>query len=144
MIVDYFLVRRGNLDIEAMYDESSFGKYYFVYGVNWRAVAAFVAGFALPLPGFIGSFGTASVSSSATYMYDLGWELSFVVGGLVYWILCLVFPVPGQEDCRKPFGEMIDEDWTLPNGLTKSGGHVNSNIEAIEDKDGSRDIVMPA
>jgi hypothetical protein len=55
-----------------------------------------------------------------------------------------VFPVPGQEDCRKPFGEMIDEDWTLPNGLTKSGGHVNSNIEAIEDKDGSRDIVMPA
>ena len=80
MIVDYFLVRRGNLDIEAMYDESSSGKYYFVYGVNWRAVAAFVAGFALPLPGFIGSFGTASVSSSATYMYDLGWELSFVIG----------------------------------------------------------------
>lgn len=30
-------------------------------------------------------------------MYALGWALSLVVGGLSYWIACLIFPVPGDD-----------------------------------------------
>lgn len=30
-------------------------------------------------------------------MYALGWALSLVVGGLVYWVLCLIWPLPGDD-----------------------------------------------
>ncbi|WWD22235.1 hypothetical protein CI109_106726 [Kwoniella shandongensis] len=138
MLVDYFLIRRGNLDIPAMYDESTRSKYYFVWGVNWRSIAAFVIGFLLPLPGFIGSFGTVSVSVTATRLYDLGWELSFLCGGVAYYVLCLVFKVPGQEDCKRPFGEMSDDEWTLPDGEKDTRFHmhgVEQSTSRVEDYD---------
>ena len=114
MLVDYFLVRSGNLDMAALYTTSSNGKYYFLYGVNVRAVLAFIIGFVIPLPGFIGSFGTVTVSTAATRLYDMGWLLSFLFGGLSYWVLCLIWKVPGQEDCRRPYESMVNEHFILP------------------------------
>ena len=137
MIVDYWLVRKGNYDVGAMYDGSHNAKYYFWYGVNLRAVVAFIIGFLLPLPGFIASFGTTTVSVGATRMYDLGWELSFFVGGAAYYILCLIFPVPGKEDAQKPFGVMAHDDWVLPNGETRiwdgAQGEVYGNRVDVEE-----------
>ena len=127
MLVDYFLVRRGNLDITQLYSTSSKGKYYYTAGVNWRSIVAFIAGFVVPLPGFIGSFGTVKVSTSASRLFYLGWELSFLVGGLVYWILCLVFKVPGQEDCKRPFGEMVHDDWVITGRTEEREGEPESD-----------------
>lgn len=97
MIVDYFILRRGNITIPDLFTTSSSGVYYYFNGVNMRAYTAFVIGFLLPLPGFIESFGTSSLSEAASNMYALGWELSFVVGGLAYLVMGLVWPVPGNE-----------------------------------------------
>ena len=94
MIVDYFMIRRGNISMADLYTFSSSARYYFFHGINVRAFAAFVIGFLLPLPGFIGSFGV-SVDEAASHMYALGWVLSFVIGGLAYWIACLIFKMPG-------------------------------------------------
>jgi nucleobase:cation symporter-1, NCS1 family len=88
MSVDYFLLRRGNLRLGGMFTSSRLGPYYYAYGVNWAGIAAFIAGFVLPLPGFISSFGTTSFSSAAaTDMYDLGWVLSYLVAGLFYYVV---------------------------------------------------------
>lgn len=97
MLVDYYIVRKGNIDIRDLYSESRDAKYYYTFGNNWRAAGAFLSGFAVPLAGFIGSFGTTTVSTAASRMYALGWALSFVIGGLTYWILCLIWPVPGDD-----------------------------------------------
>ncbi|KKA18881.1 Allantoin permease [Rasamsonia emersonii CBS 393.64] len=89
MIVDYFLVRRGNLDLGDLFSQAPSGRYYYTRGANLRGIAAFVIGFLLPLPGFVASFGTgAQVSAAATDMFDLGWVLSFLMGGLSYWVIC--------------------------------------------------------
>ncbi|KAL7421102.1 hypothetical protein Q5752_003986 [Cryptotrichosporon argae] len=132
MIVDYFFVRRGNLDVAAMYTGAPGGKYYYSCGVNVRAVLAFVAGFALPLPGFIGSFGTAVVSPAAARMFDLGWPLSFAVGGATYYAACRLFPVPGQQDCARPFEDMVDDDWVLPDGQARQYLGVARDGEAAD------------
>lgn len=116
MIVDYLIVRRGNLDVGAMYTTAPEGKYYYVHGVNLRAIAAFIIGFVIPLPGFIGSFGTVGVSVTATRLYNLGWELSFLCGGLSYLLICVIWKVPGNEDRKRPFESMADDDWVLPGG----------------------------
>ncbi|KAL3463473.1 permease for cytosine/purines, uracil, thiamine, allantoin-domain-containing protein [Aspergillus heterothallicus] len=98
MIVDYFILRKGNMTIADMYTTSSSGLYYYFHGVNVRAFAAFVIGFLLPLPGFIESFGIgSSLAPAASNMYALGWELSFLVGGLAYLLFGFISPVPGDE-----------------------------------------------
>ncbi|KAL3704121.1 hypothetical protein TMatcc_009811 [Talaromyces marneffei ATCC 18224] len=75
MTVDYFLIRRGNLHISEMFTTSRSGRYCYTYGVNWTGVAGFIAGFCLPLPGFIQSFGTVTTNPAAIYMYKCGTDL---------------------------------------------------------------------
>jgi nucleobase:cation symporter-1, NCS1 family len=96
MIIDYFFIRKGNMSIEDMYSLSSNGRYYYFGGVNLRAFAAFIIGFLSPLPGFVASFGY-KIGLAASHMYALGWVLSFVMGCLSYWVICLVFKVPGDD-----------------------------------------------
>lgn len=45
MIVDYYLVRKGYLEVKELYDARKSGPYFYTWGVNWRAYAALVAFF---------------------------------------------------------------------------------------------------
>jgi NCS1 family nucleobase:cation symporter-1 len=98
MIVDYIILRKGNLTTTELFTRSSAGLYYYFHGVNIRAYVAFVIGFLLPLPGFIFSFRTSSLSEASSHIYSLGWELGFFIGGLAYLVLGLIWPVPGNEN----------------------------------------------
>ncbi|KAG7445403.1 allantoin permease [Guyanagaster necrorhizus] len=93
MIVDYFLVRRGNLQPASLYTGARDGAYYYTRGVNWRAIIAFVAGMGVPFPGFVQSFGGVVIGEVAAEIFDLGWLVSFGMGAVIYWVLCRVFPV---------------------------------------------------
>ncbi|KAI6366348.1 hypothetical protein MCOR25_005163 [Pyricularia grisea] len=98
MIVDYFISRRGNLHIPDLFTKSKEGRYYYTGGFNLRAYASFLIGFLLPLPGFIMSFGTADKSVAAANLYALGWELSFVIGGLSYAVASWLWPMQGDDN----------------------------------------------
>lgn len=110
MIVDYFALRHGNLMVADLYNAESRGTYFYYYGFNLRAFFAFVMGFTLPLPGFIGSFGH-SFSVVADKLYWLGWVLSLTMGSLSYYIACRVWPVPG-DDRDFPFEAKVKESTT--------------------------------
>ncbi|TLD31219.1 hypothetical protein PspLS_02494 [Pyricularia sp. CBS 133598] len=97
MIVDYFISRRGNLHIPDLFTKSKEGRYYYSGGFNLRAYASFLIGFLLPLPGFIMSFGTTEKSIAASNLYALGWELSFVIGGLSYAVASWLWPMQGDD-----------------------------------------------
>ncbi|KAK2785270.1 hypothetical protein FQN53_007846 [Emmonsiellopsis sp. PD_33] len=107
MLVDYFIIRRGNLHIPDVFLGTPASRYFYTKGANVRAFAAFVIGFLLPLPGFVGSFGH-KVDEAATHMFNLGWVLSFLVGGVAYWGICLVWRVPG-DDGEGGFEERVEE-----------------------------------
>lgn len=127
MIVDYFLVRRGNLDLGDLFSQASSGRYYYTKGVNLRGIAAFVIGFLLPLPGFIASFGTgasAHVSAAATDMFDLGWVLSFLMGGLSYWVICRFSMA--REGSTLQFEEQV------PHRIDTGSGHGTLIVDGAE------------
>lgn len=96
MIVDYFLIRRGNINMHDLFTLSSTGRYHYFHGFNLRAFAAFIIGFLLPLPGFAASFGHP-IGDAAKHMYSLGWILSFIMGGGSYYLACLAWPVQGGD-----------------------------------------------
>lgn len=97
MIVDYFLLTKGNVFISHLYNGSRENKhYYYMRGWNVQAVIAYVCGIALPFPGFVGTLG-ANVSVPAQRLGHLGWLLSFATSFVVYYVLCLVWPTRNQR-----------------------------------------------
>lgn len=108
MVVDYFLIRRGNIDLAALFTTAPYSRYYYTAGINLRAYAAFVIGFILPLPGFVASFGY-TIGAAASDMYALGWILSFLMGCLLYFVVRLIWEVPG-DDKNFSFGSKVSLD----------------------------------
>ena len=77
MIVDYFLLRGAELKVEDLYRRD--GIYEYSGGVNFRAVAALVAGIAVALLGLIVPLLRS--------LYDYAWFIGFAVAGAAYFTL---------------------------------------------------------
>lgn len=77
MIADYFLVRKCELDVDALYHSE--GKYSYTRGVNWNAIVALGAGIAVALIGL--------VVPSLRWLYDYAWFVGFIVAGSLYRLL---------------------------------------------------------
>ncbi len=116
MMADYYVVRRGKLDVPSLFSASS-GKtdgqphaYHYWHGINLRAFAAYVAGIAMTVAGFAGVLG-AEVSVVAHRMYILAYPIGFLVSALVYIGLCEVFPVVGGVSVRAHKDFLEPESW---------------------------------
>lgn len=68
MVVDYYILRKSQLDINLMYDKEGPFK-----GINWAAVIAIVLG-----------------SLTSVFVMDLSWYVSLIPTGVVYYILMKV------------------------------------------------------
>ena len=94
MIVDYWLIRRGNLHVPSLYTKDKSSPYAYYRGWNLRAVAAWLAGVGFTIHGIAGSLKPTSVNQASKNMYKLGFLLSLLMGSGVYYVLCLIWPVP--------------------------------------------------
>jgi nucleobase:cation symporter-1, NCS1 family len=74
MIADYFVLRRCQLDLDALYRAE--GEYSYSRGINWRAVFALAAGIIVALTGL--------VIRPLRPLYDYAWFVGFLVAGAVY------------------------------------------------------------
>jgi NCS1 family nucleobase:cation symporter-1 len=77
--VDYWLVRRGKVDVAALFDASAGSAYHFWHGVNPRALVAFVPSAVL---GAVVAL-VDDLSDLAAY----SWPIGTVVGGLLYFLV---------------------------------------------------------
>jgi nucleobase:cation symporter-1, NCS1 family len=77
MIADYFILRKCELDVDALYRAD--GKYAYTRGVNWNAIIALAAGIAVALIGL--------VVPSLRWLYDYAWFVGFFVAGILYLLL---------------------------------------------------------
>ncbi|KAJ6120740.1 Uracil permease [Penicillium sp. IBT 18751x] len=97
MICDYYFVRRGYLDIKALYSASKTDPYFYTMGFSWRAYAAYLSGILINIVGFAGAVG-CDVPSGAEYIYNVNYFSGVIVSGGMYWILTKLFPVPATSD----------------------------------------------
>ncbi|KAF1815070.1 hypothetical protein P152DRAFT_244400 [Eremomyces bilateralis CBS 781.70] len=108
MCCDYYVVRKGYLEIKELYDARKTGPYYFTAGINWRAYAAYIAGICINVVGFAGAVGT-EVPMGATYIYRLNFFTGFIVSAGVYWLCCRFFPVPACAETWMEVGDEIND-----------------------------------
>ena len=85
MLVDYFIVRRGEINVEALYDEPAVARY---GDINWAAIIALIVGL---IAGWSWEYGLVEFMqgpvAKATNNIDLSWLAAFVVSGGLYYIL---------------------------------------------------------
>jgi NCS1 family nucleobase:cation symporter-1 len=85
VLVDYFFLRRGNINIKDLYQRE--GNYWFWKGMNPLAILAWAIGFAIYL-GFSPMLMEKVLQITVAFPWPLGSSLpSMIAAGLVYWIL---------------------------------------------------------
>lgn len=96
MLADFWIVRAGELDVDALYRDSSSTRrrrgnpYDYVCGHNPRAIIAILSAVGPCFPAFVDPDGATST------LAEVSWFFSFGVAGLVYLFLARVFP-PAQS-----------------------------------------------
>jgi nucleobase:cation symporter-1, NCS1 family len=95
MIVDYWIVRKRQLDLAELYKLD--GRYSYSGGWNWRAIVAVLVSVILVIPGFIKAATTAGLNGgpfpNPTFiesLYNYGLFLTFTVSGLLYLGLSMI------------------------------------------------------
>ena len=82
MIADYFVLRRQEIDVEALYRRG--GPYEYTRGVNWIAMAALALGVAPCVPGFLAALKVTEVAPVWTSIYNWAWFVGFLISSGAY------------------------------------------------------------
>jgi NCS1 family nucleobase:cation symporter-1 len=93
--VDYWILRRRQLDLAALYKLD--GRYSYSGGWNWRAIVAVLVSVIIVIPGFLKAATTAGLNGgpfpNPTFvesLYNYGLFLTFTVSALVYLGLSMI------------------------------------------------------
>ncbi|KAK6001431.1 hypothetical protein QM012_002762 [Aureobasidium pullulans] len=102
IIVDYFIIRKGNIHVRSCFSASKSGLYWYWSGINIVGVTAWLLGTTMGIPGLIGQYQPEIISLAAKNMYRLGYLLTFTTAATVYYVLRMfikprIFPT-GRED----------------------------------------------
>jgi len=85
MLVDYYIIRRGKIDVAGLYDDPATARY---GDINWAAVIAALVGL---VAGWSWQYGLVEFMqgpiAKATNNTDLSWLAAFVVSGGLYYVL---------------------------------------------------------
>jgi len=108
IISDYYVVRRGYLQIKDLYSAKRSSPYYFWFGFHWRGYTVYIAGILINIVGFVGAIGKP-VPAGANYIYRLNFFCGFIVAGATYWLLCKFSPVPATSDVWMEVGDQIED-----------------------------------
>lgn len=82
MIADYFVLRRTELDLDALYRRG--GAYEYRNGVNWIAMGALLVGVAPSVPGFLAALKLVEVAPIWSGVYNWAWFVGFGIAAAVH------------------------------------------------------------
>jgi nucleobase:cation symporter-1, NCS1 family len=130
------MLTKGNIMVTWLFDPTKSNIYYRYHkGWNVQAIIAYVAGIALPFPGFVASLGALGIDGVGYDMYYVGWLLSFVVSFVLYTIICKFWPTEFQQ-------HVVEKKWTWEEAAlialesqveTGQGGESNQKTKADEE-----------
>lgn len=84
LVCDYFIIRRTQLDLPALYDPN--GRYRYTGGYNIAALVALVIAILPNVPGFLGQVKWLEVAPGWIDFYKYAWFTGFFIALVVYYI----------------------------------------------------------
>ncbi|RAO72531.1 uncharacterized protein BHQ10_008543 [Talaromyces amestolkiae] len=103
LICDYYLLRKGYLDIPLLYKgrKSSDGNhinniYYYKGGFNVRAFVAYLIPVAIHFYGFLNQMGVSAPTGIIKFYY-VAYPTGLLIALGLYYLICVLFPAPGID-----------------------------------------------
>ncbi len=107
MVFDYWLIRRGRLNVAELYRPGEGGEYWFSGGYNWRALIAVAVGVIPVLPGFLHAAttegGVVADPNFLDQLYRYGVFVAFGISAVAYVALARA-----QSGARAPATATVD------------------------------------
>ncbi|CZR69975.1 related to uracil permease [Phialocephala subalpina] len=96
MISSYFVINKRKINVDDLFDGSKTSVYWYTWGINWRAIVAWVCGVAPSMPGFVASVQpSVTVPIGLTHLYYICFLAGFSISASVYCGLHFIFPAEG-------------------------------------------------
>lgn len=89
LVCDYFVIRRRELNLAALYDAK--GEYAYQGGYNLRALIALVLAVAPNVPGFLIKIGQMAPNDFWTGVYHYAWFIGFLIAFVLYYALMATY-----------------------------------------------------
>ncbi|TBU57108.1 NCS1 nucleoside transporter family [Dichomitus squalens] len=90
MVADYWIIHHCRVDVPSMY--RPYGRYWYTYGFNWRAVVTILVAVPPNIPGLIAVINPAVRIGGTFKLFDFAWLFGFFASLVVYSVLSLMFP----------------------------------------------------
>ncbi|GES59234.1 uracil permease [Aspergillus terreus] len=97
MICDYYIVRKGYLQLKDLYSARPGSPYRHFFGFSWQAYASYISGILVNIVGFAGAVGR-TVPVGAQYIYNINYFSGIIVSAAMYYILTRLFPVAATSN----------------------------------------------
>ena len=124
IIVDYFVLKRGNIHTPSLFDPQKGSLYYYQKGWNLKALAAWVSGAVFGIPGLVGSYHPTWVSEAGVHIYQTGWIVCICVAMSLYFGMSLVVkPEVFPKSC-----EVKEKRWE---GLAETEGYLDGDDKRL-------------
>lgn len=134
------------MDLRSLYSPEKHAPYYYTFGFSWRGFAAYIAGILINIVGFVGSVqgaqGRNTVPIGAQYIYNLNYLAGIIVAAAVYYILCLVFPLPATSDTWNEVGVLEDDFVTGEDPEDEAGVDVGPDADHKGPKALSKSVLV--
>ena len=88
ILMDYYIIRRTNLDLKDLYERE--GAYTYWRGYNFKAIAALILGILPNIPGFLVQIKILSVGSTFEFLvplYHYAWFIGLFISAIAYGLL---------------------------------------------------------
>ncbi len=118
MIADYFVIRRRQLHVAALYQPD--GEYRYSNGFSWVALVALVAAVLPNLPGFLVNvklLGAAQVPAFLVTLYSYAWFVGFGIAFLLYIVLRRAGG-PGRANVTADYTDSADRQAEFPSATS--------------------------
>ena len=92
LLCDYYLIPRGRLCIPELYTMNPEGRYHYLRGINFRALAVYLVSIGPSLYGFLNQLGVKAPLSIQRFYY-LSYPTRLLIAFLGYYLSCLCFPI---------------------------------------------------
>ncbi|KAI0461626.1 hypothetical protein LJB42_004697 [Komagataella kurtzmanii] len=136
LFADYYIVRRGWLVLNDLYNAEKTSAYTYWHGINYRAFVAYICGILPNIVGFVGATGAGSVPQGAMYVYDFNFFAGFGVSVFIYVLLCYIHPLPGvpYEIKKDLFKKGWYEEYAEVENFDVTGGAASGEVwEVVEE-----------
>lgn len=109
MLWDFWVLKKRRYDTLALYQPQNPVYSYGGWGVNWRAIVAFLVGVVPNLPGLIHSVNESISVGKGEHPYQFGWLLGFVGTSVVYVGVSWMWPCEESLVARAVMAEEVYE-----------------------------------